>query len=105
MPDHVHALFQYHPTQSISELVMMVKGEVTKFIKAKGFCEDMDWQDGYGLFTYSKSDIPTVKAYIEHQDEHHAKGYRFRQEYRDMLDAAGESYDERYLFEDLEDWA
>ena len=104
MPDHTHALFKYHPTQSISKLVMVMKGETTKFIKGRGWCDDMDWQDGYGLFTYRKSDVPVVKAYVQNQDAHHAEDYRFRQEYIDMLAAAEVEYEEWMLFEDMVDW-
>ena len=104
MPDHSHLLFQYHPTQSISDLCMVVKAEITKFIKAKEFCKDMDWQDGYGLFTYQQSIVPIIKTYINNQDEHHKDDYRFREEYRKMLEDAGQEYDEWYLFEDEQDW-
>ena len=104
MPDHAHLLFQYHPTQSISDLCMVVKGEVTKFIKSRGLCDEMDWQDGYGLFTYQYSIVPVVKHYIETQDEHHREDYRFRDEYRRMLVEAGQEYQEWMLFEDVFDW-
>ena len=83
---------------------MVVKAEITKFIKAKGFCDDMDWQDGYGLFTYQQSIIPVIKAYVNNQEEHHKDKYRFKEEYRAMLDEAGQPFNEWYLFEDLEDW-
>ena len=105
MPDHVHSLFEYHPTQSVSKLTMVIKGEVTKFIKQKGFLEDMDWQDGYSLFSYSYRDVPSVKRYIQNQDEHHHSEYRFRREHRDMLVESGQSFEEWLLLQDLYDWA
>lgn len=55
------------------------------------------WQDGYGAFSVTKSDIPDVVAYIENQREHHRKR-TFQEEYRAFLRAYGLDFDERYLW-------
>jgi hypothetical protein len=55
------------------------------------------WQDGYGAFTVSKSNIPKVIKYIRNQREHHRKK-TFQEEYLEFLHADGIEYDERYLW-------
>ena len=55
------------------------------------------WQDGYGAFTVSKSNLPDVIQYIENQREHHRKK-TFQEEYREFLRKHGIEYDERYLW-------
>lgn len=50
------------------------------------------WQEGYGAFSYSKSQIPRVIKYIQNQQKHHKK--TFREEYIAMLVAHGVDYDE-----------
>jgi putative transposase len=55
------------------------------------------WQDGYGAFTVSKSNEPSLIAYIERQREHHrTKG--FQEEYRALLQRHGIEFDERYMW-------
>ena len=58
---------------------------------------DFGWQDGYGDFTVSKSDLPEVISYIQSQREHHRKK-TFQEEYLEFLNAYGIEYDERYLW-------
>ena len=55
------------------------------------------WQDGYGAFTVSKSNLPEVAAYIQNQREHH-RTRTFQEEYVDFLQRGGVEYDERYLW-------
>ena len=55
------------------------------------------WQDGYGAFTVSRSNIPSVIAYIKNQREHHRKK-SFQEEYRELLEKHGIEYDERYIW-------
>ncbi|MBQ4359533.1 MAG: transposase, partial [Proteobacteria bacterium] len=58
------------------------------------------WQEGFGAFSYAKSQIDNVIRYIENQEEHHRKK-TFREEYIDFLKAFGVEYDERYIFYDV----
>ena len=103
-PDHLHVLFKYHPAQSVSELVKVVKAESTRFIKERGICPHMRWQRGYALLTYSYEAVPTVAAYIRNQAAHHSGGPPFVEEAADLLTAEGETWDERFFFEELVDW-
>jgi len=56
-----------------------------------------EWQDGYGAFTVSKSQVPDVIEYIKNQREHHS-WKTFQDEYLELLQKHGVDYDERYLW-------
>ena len=99
--DHVHCFISLKPSVSISELMKAVKAKSSKFINDSGFLSHrFEWQEGYGAFSYSQSQIQNVYRYIENQEEHHKKR-TFKEEYLDLLDKFEVEYDERYLFEDL----
>ncbi len=99
--DHVHCFLSLKPSVSISELMKAVKAKSSKFINDSGFLSHrFEWQEGYGAFSYSQSQIQNVYRYIENQEEHHKKR-TFKEEYLDLLDKFEVEYDERYLFEDL----
>jgi hypothetical protein len=59
--------------------------------------EGFGWQDGYGGFSVSKSDVPDVIRYIRNQREHHRRK-TFREEYLELLREHGIQYDERYVW-------
>ena len=101
MDDHVHCFFGMRPTQSIADLMQEVKAHSSKWINENQFLPNkFAWQDGYGAFSYAKSQCSQVITYIENQEMHHAKR-GFREEYLDMLIKADIDYDERYIFKDL----
>ena len=103
MPDHVHILIGMRPTQSVSALVQNVKTETTKWIKENKFCKSaFAWQEGYGAFSNSRSQIDAVCKYILNQKEHHHKK-TFREEYIKLLQNYSVDFDEKYLFKDLID--
>jgi len=56
------------------------------------------WQEGYGAFSYSRSQIDSVIKYIDNQEDHHRKA-TFKDEYLKLLENFDVLYDERYLFE------
>lgn len=102
MPDHIHILFGMRPTQSLSELMQDIKGDSSKWINEKGFVKGkFSWQGGYGAFSYSKSHVDNVIAYIRNQEEHH-KRKTFMEEYYDFLEKFGVDFDERYVFKPVE---
>jgi REP element-mobilizing transposase RayT len=85
MPDHIHILFGFRPVQSLSELMQNVKRNSSEWInEEKLILGKFSWQEGYGAFSYSKSQIPNVIKYIENQEEHHKKK-TFIEEYRKIL--------------------
>jgi len=96
--DHLHALVQAPPIYSPSEIAQYLKGESSKWIHEEfPAMRDFGWQDGYGAFTVSKSDLPDVIRYIQNQREHHRKK-TFQEEYLEFLNEYGIEYDERYLW-------
>ncbi len=98
MPDHTHLFIGLNPSGSLSDLVRDVKTGSTQFINdEKWFKSKFTWQEGYGCFSYSKSQIPIVARYIENQADHHRKK-TFREEYIDFLEKSDTKYEEKYLF-------
>ncbi len=101
MPDHIHILFGMRPTQSLSNLMQDIKGYSSKWINQKGFIRSrFSWQEGYGAFSYSKSQIINVVKYINNQKKHHKK-ITFADEYLDFLEKFEVPYDERYIFKPI----
>ena len=102
MEDHIHILFGFRPTQSLSSLIQEVKRDTSEWINQNKFTMGkFVWQEGYGAFSYSKSQIQNVVNYIENQEKHHAKR-SFREEYREILNDFGVEYDQRYIFHEIE---
>lgn len=98
MEDHLHALVMAPPTLSPSQMAQYLKGDSSKWIHEE-FPElsDFAWQDGYGAFTVSKSNLDEVISYIQNQRQHHQKR-TFQEEYLEFLRKHGVDYDERYVW-------
>lgn len=102
MPDHIHILAGMRPHQSISSLIQNVKTESSKWIKTQDFCsQPFAWQEGYGAFSYSKSQVPDVVRYIINQEVHHKK-ITFLDEYKRFLTLFEIDWDEQYIFKEPE---
>lgn len=102
MPDHIHFFIGMKPTCCLSDLVREVKKSSTGFIKENKFSKfKFQWQEGFGAFSYSHSQIDRVAKYVLNQKEHHRK-ITFREEYMNFLKKFNVEYDERYLFDWLE---
>jgi REP element-mobilizing transposase RayT len=100
--NHVHVFYGMNPNISISDTVHDLKRSSTLFINQNGLCKfNYAWQDGYGGFSYSKSQIQDVYSYIRDQEIHHKKK-TFREEYLDLLKDFEIEYNEKYLFDFLE---
>lgn len=103
MPDHIHLFIGYKPILAIPELVKDIKIASNHWINNQHPTKSkFEWQEGYGAFTYSHSQIRDVCKYIENQELHHKKK-TFKEEYIDLLKAFDIIYDERYLFNFLND--
>ncbi|MFI5172153.1 MAG: IS200/IS605 family transposase [Chitinophagales bacterium] len=97
VPDHLHILIGMRPHQALSKLLQEIKGDSSKWINDSCKTErHFNWQDGFGAFSYSKSDLPNVINYIKNQEQHHKK-ISFIEEYKEFLDRFEVDYDERYL--------
>jgi len=97
MPDHLHMLIGLNPKISLSDLVRDIKANTTTYIKQEIRIPSFAWQEGYGAFSYSKSQRQNVIEYIENQEEHHRKK-SFMEEYIEFLKAFDIPHDERYVF-------
>ena len=98
MPDHVHVLFGMRPTQSLSDLMQDIKGDSSRWINENRFVAGkFSWQEGYGGFSYSKSQVSAVANYIENQKIHHKRA-TFIEEYLKILNDLEIDFDERYIF-------
>jgi len=101
--DHLHFFAGLHPTQSISELMRQVKGDSSEFVNKQAFTKrKFFWQEGYGAFSNSRSQIDDVVKYILHQKRHHHQK-TFKEEYVDMLKSYVVDYNEKYVFHELLD--
>jgi REP element-mobilizing transposase RayT len=97
--DHVHMLLSMPPSISVSEAIKRIKGGSSGWVKDNFHgLKRFGWQDGYGAFTVSKTQIPEVDEYIRNQREHH-RLKTFQEEYRAFLDKHEIEYDERYLWD------
>lgn len=97
--DHIHAFIGLKPSMPLSDLVRDIKNSSSKFINDNKLIKGkFAWQEGYGAFSYSHSQVESVYNYIQNQEEHHKKK-TFRQQYLDFLNAFKITYDEKYLFE------
>ncbi len=97
--NHIHILYGMHPDVSVSDTVYHIKRGSSLFINTEKLCQyHFSWQEGYGAFTYSRSQINDVYNYIRNQEQHHASE-TFRKEYIDLLVEAEIEYDEKFMFE------
>jgi putative transposase len=100
--DHMHLLIGMRPTESIASMMQHVKAESSKWITSQRFSPHrFAWQDGYGAFSYSKTNLGDVIRYIQNQEAHHKKE-TFLEEYRRFLTAFGTDWEEQYIFKELE---
>lgn len=102
MPDHIHLLIGLRPEMTLSDLVRDVKAFSAKHVNDEGWVRGrFRWQEGYGAFSYARSELSAVIRYIENQERHH-RVRTFQQEYLDMLKLFEVDYDPRYLFKWVE---
>ncbi|MGK9369406.1 IS200/IS605 family transposase [Melioribacter sp. Ez-97] len=98
-PDHTHILIGIHPSVSVSDIARDIKANSSKFINEKKWIAGkFNWQDGFGAFTYAKSQIDAVVKYILNQPVHHKKK-TFKEEYIELLEKFKVEYDSKYLFD------
>lgn len=97
--DHVHIFFEMRPTASLSDIIRIAKCNSSKWINENKFVHGrFAWQEGYGAFSYSRSQRNHVIQYIMNQEKHHRKK-TFREEYLELLRKYEIDFDDRYVFE------
>jgi len=99
MPDHIHVLVSIKPDVRISDLVRDIKANSSRFINEKKWVTGkFQWQEGYGVFSYSNAHLNNLVNYILNQPERHSVK-SFREEYIELLDEFSIAYKPEYLFE------
>lgn len=102
MPDHVHALVSMNPKQAPSDLMFDVKRSSSLRINENLMVPGkFSWQEGFGVFSYGKSQVPSIASYIEQQKQHHERK-TFVDEYIQFLKLFEIEFDERYIYKPLE---
>lgn len=103
MPDHIHLLIGQKPDIALSDLIRDAKACSSKFMNEKGwFGGKYAWQEGFGAFSYSHSQLDRVAGYIRNQKKHHRR-QSFREEYKELLKRFDVNYEEKYLFKEHSD--
>jgi len=92
--DHVHLLFQLPAPLALSKAVYLVKAFSSKWMKQ--FVIDFDWQEGYGAFSVSTSQLAAAIKYINNQGSYHKK-ISFQQEFLMLCKKHGVRYDPKYV--------
>jgi REP element-mobilizing transposase RayT len=101
MPDHVHILIGIKPDKSISDLVRDIKSHSSSFIREQGFVKGrFEWQEGFGAFSVSQSQVSQLILYIQNQELHH-KTRSFQSEYLEFLEDYEIDFKPEYLFEPI----
>lgn len=97
-PDHTHVLIGLNPNVSVSDIARVIKTNSSKWINQNNWYQGkFKWQNGFGVFSYSRSQIDSVINYILNQPEHHRKK-SFKEEYLEILKKFEIKYDDEYLF-------
>ncbi|MCS6974148.1 MAG: IS200/IS605 family transposase [Cyclobacteriaceae bacterium] len=97
--DHVHVFFELPVTYSVAKIMQMLKATSSKWINDNRFIKGrFSWQEGYGTFSYSRSQRDTVIRYIMNQEKHHAEK-SFREEYINLLEKFQIPFEKKSLFE------
>jgi len=97
--DHVHLAVSLARTVTVAGVVAELKTSSSQWLKTQardltGFA----WQRGYGAFSVGPTDMDTLLAYIDDQEEHH-RTLTFQDEYRMFLRKYAVEYDERYVWD------
>ena len=100
--NHIHIFINMKPSCCLSDLVREIKKSSNAYINEKKLSNfKFEWQNGYGAFTYSISDIGNVIKYINNQKEHHHK-QTFKEEFHKFMEEFQIEYNEAYSFEWIE---
>ena len=93
--NHVHILLHLPPKLALAKAVLLLKSNSSKWMNDQG--KEFSWQEGYGAFSVSASNLDAVIKYIENQGTHHQK-LTFEQEFRAILKKHGLEYDSAHVF-------
>jgi len=95
MEDHIHLLLQFPATVVVSEAIKTIKANSSSWMSDE--IGQFAWQQGYGAFSVSKSNMAAVMTYIQNQERHHRK-MTFEEEFIAFLKKHGIEFDPKYVF-------
>ena len=98
MPDHVHLLVSLGRTVAAADAVRLIKSNSSGWIHSELALPEFHWQDGYGAFAVSYSNIDQVKSYLANQEQHHRR-ISFQEEFLEFLRRHDLEWDERYVWD------
>ena len=98
VPDHVHLLISLGRTLSIADAIRLIKTNSSGWVHRELQFSDFQWQNGYGAFAVSYSNIDQVKTYLKNQEQHH-RTLSFQDEFREFLRRHNLEWDERYVWD------
>lgn len=101
--DHLHLFLNIKPNIALSDLVRDIKANSSRWINEKRLVRGkFQWQEGFGAFSYSLSQLDDVIGYIQRQEEHH-QTVSFKKEYLTYLERFNVDFDEKYVFDWIEE--
>ncbi len=95
MDDHIHLLLQLPPSLALAKAVLTLKSNSSGWMREIG-CKS-GWQEGYGAFSVSASNVSAVDRYIRNQESHH-RNMSFEHEFLALLKKHGLAFDPKYVF-------
>jgi len=95
--DHVHLLLGLRATHRLADVVREEKKASSRWIRDEQKISAFTWQEGYGAFTVSQSNVVAVREYIAAQPEHHRKR-SFQEEYLELLKKHEIELDDRFIW-------
>jgi REP element-mobilizing transposase RayT len=99
MPDHIHILLGVRPDMALSDLVRDIKANSSRFINERRLVGGkFGWQEGFGAFSYSRSQLDSVIRYIRDQEQRHRRR-SFKDEYLSLLRKFAVEFDDKYVFD------
>jgi REP element-mobilizing transposase RayT len=99
--NHVHLLVELSNLDHFTALIRNTKASSSTWLKQEFLeCRHFAWQDGYGSYSVSYSQIEKVREYIKNQEKHH-KTQTYEEEYIKFLNTCNVQYNKRYVFDEL----
>lgn len=98
--DHVHILAKLRQDRAVAEVLRDLKANSSGWINESRLRPSgrFAWQQGYGAFSVSESQVEKVRRYIRNQEAHHRKT-TFEEEFLALLQAHGVAYSLEHLWE------
>lgn len=98
MPDHVHLLASLARTLAVADAIRVIKSNSSAWMHDELGLADFHWQDGYGAFAVSYSNLDQVKTYLANQEQHHRR-VSFQEEFLEFLQRHDLEWDEQYVWD------